>query len=663
MQRTPRYPDLYNASMQDAYNQLLSERNHEDQAVSFKDSEGEGHDGKDFSDDFSDEISEDFSNDRLDISGRSSHGRSELDDDYEQFKTSLMRDDWPEQEEEEDDDDDYEDKDYTEEADRSFIMESDEPDAEPWNFENRGNSRAGILPKKGVFNTAALIVLFLIVTMFWRPWSTSHKLETSIFDEQPSATTGNAQIRAQLNSLYRELQDDRKTAKKELDNAIRLVILQVEKNIKKLLPKDMASVQSQIERLDSQVQDMSRSVSLNNVTEWQDSLVAELHNLLPEQIPVVLNNSTKGLMVVPELHVYLAELIPQIVNRTVSIASTQPFRYDAGQYVREILRDEYQYVDKSYFLKELDSALNSNKEDILREMESRISILENVPQQYSNVLQRRLIHKIYNANQHQWQDDLDFATAAQGTRLINHLCSKSFQGTQGIPSNGVSPLDLLMDFQPAPSTYWLCSNDRGSKECSWAVRFAQPLYLTRISYVHGRFTNNLHLMNAAPSTISVYVKLQSSGNDAAFRRIATENGHGSAWAQDRSFIEIGSWNYDTSDPRIRQNFPLPPWLIQCKPQIRALALIVRSNYGNAHYTALRKFVVNAVTVQDLQLSSSYSQSQHFEIPEYASPMQDSEKLRASQVAAWQLRNNHNPSSQGGVHEDVPSFGQDEFDDK
>ncbi|SCU97195.1 LANO_0E15412g1_1 [Lachancea nothofagi CBS 11611] len=634
---------FYNAKMQDAYNQLLSERD-DDRSVQFSVAGSEEDE-----DEFSDDISEDFSNDIMELSDRSSHGRSEVNDDYEQFKTSLMRDEWLELGEEEDD----EDKDYTEEADRSFIMENDEPEVDVWMEDNTRSWQTAVPKARNIWALIAFVVLFL--SFIWRPgFSSGGSMHSSL--DTPVASS-NAQLRAQLNSLYRELQDDRKTAKKELDNAIRLVILQVEKNLKKLLPRDLGSVQSQLQRLDTQVQDLSRTFSLNNVTEWQDSLVFELEHLLPEQIPVVLNNSTQALMVVPELHRYLAQIIPQVVNKTVSIESTKPFQYDTGQYVREILRDEYQYVDKSFFLKELDLALKSSKEDILREMESRISTLENVPQQYSNVLQRKLIHKIYNANQHQWQDDVDFATVAQGTRLLNHLCSTTFQGLQGIPPNGVTPLDLLADAQPAPSTYWLCS-DKNSKQCAWAVRFAQPLYLTRIAYVHGRFTNNLHLMNSAPSTISVYVKLQSS-SDSEFRRTAARNGHGATWAQDRSFIEIGSWNYDNSDPRIRQNFPLPPWFIQCKPQVRSLALVVRSNNGNAHYTALRKFVVNAVTAQDLQLSSTYVQSRQFEIPEYSSPLEDTERVRASQVAAWQQRNN---PAHPGTNADVPSFGQDEFDE-
>ncbi|SCU82593.1 LAME_0C01948g1_1 [Lachancea meyersii CBS 8951] len=646
METDMRSQNLYNASMQDAYNQLISERN-EDRAVQFNVS---GSDEDDDDDNFSDQISEDFSNDILELSDRSSHGKSDLDDYYEQFKTSLMHDKWLEPEE----DDDYEDKDYTEEADRSFILESDEPGTDSWDSDSRTKWQVPVPRARGL-SALALVLLVLALTLIWKPRFSTHGSQNSGIDVPQ--TSNNAQLRAQLNSLYRELQEDRKNAKRELENAIRLVVLQVEKNIKKLLPKDISSVQSQLQRLDSQVQDMSRSVSLTNVSEWQDLLVSELEQLLPEQIPVVLNNSTSALMVVPELHRYLAQLIPRIVNKTASVESTQPFSYDAGQYVREILRDEYHYVDKTFFLHELDQALKSNKEGILREMESRISTLENVPQQYSNVLQRKLIHKIYNANQHQWQDDVDFATAAQGTRLINHLCSKTFEGLPGIPPNGVSPLDLLADTQPAPSTYWLCS-EKNSKQCSWAVRFAQPLYLTRVSYVHGRFTNNLHLMNSAPSTISIYVKLQSS-NNAEFKRTATQNGHGSTWTRDKSFIEIGSWNYDNSDPHIRQSFPLPPWFIQSKPQIRALALLVRSNYGNAHYTALRKFVVNAVTVQDLHLSSTYVQPHQFEIPEYASPIEDSAKLRASQVATWQLRNNPLSSD---LNNNVPSFGQDEFDD-
>ncbi|SCU85965.1 LADA_0D11188g1_1 [Lachancea dasiensis] len=656
MERHEGSRNLYNARLQDAYSHLLSERN-EDNSLHLGVPESEVS-----SDEFSDEVSEDFSRGFVDRSERSSNGRSELDDDYEQFKTSLMRDEWAGLDDGDDGDDD-DDKDYTEEADRSFLVETDEETDGETSGVNAWDPSSDTLqtntPKIRNLKTWAIVLMVLVLGFLWRNDNTFISDSQSAVVGRPSSGSSNAQLRAQLNSLYHEMQDDRKTAKKELENAIRLVILQVEKNLKKVLPKDQRSVQAQIDQLESKVQDLSRTFNLNNVTEWQESLISELHDLLPEQIPVVLNNSTRALMVIPELHQYLAHLIPQVVDKTVSQEAVKPFHYDAGQYVREILRDEYQYVDKAFFLDELELALRSSKEDILREMESRISTLENVPQQYSNVLQHKLIHRIYNANQHQWQDDVDFATAAQGTRLLKHLCSGTFQGQAGIPANGVSPLDLLADGQPGSSTYWLCS-DKNPNECSWAVRFAQPLYLTRLSYVHGRFTNNLHLMNSAPNSISVYVKLQSSAN-SEFRRNAMQNGYGTTWSSDASFIEIGTWNYDNSDPRIRQSFPLPPWFIQCKPQVRSVALVVRSNYGNAHYTALRKFVINAVTMQDLQLSSSYVQQRHFEIPEYSSPLEDAEKLRASQVAAWQQGSNEFNEA-FAKSPGVISFGQDEFDE-
>lgn len=618
---------FYNSKTEDAYNQMLADRRSE-RSAQISDSD--------------DSVSADFSNEMLDFSNSSSHSDLGVNEDYEHFKTSLLQDDWGEPLEDDDDED------YTEEADQSFIMESDAAEALSRGPDYHIKSFSTWIRGSLVPLVASLVVVVLAI-MVLAPGGSPQASEI-----QNAVPGTNAQLRTQLNSLYREFQEEKKAAKKDLDNAIKLIILQVEKHMKQLLPRDLGSVSSQLRRLDTQVQDLSQSLSLNNVTEWQESLMHELERLLPDQIPVVLDNSTNALMVVPELHRYLAEVIPQAVNRTLPRGLAAPFNYDAGQYVREILRDEYEYVDKSDFLRELDSALRVNKEDILREMEARISTLENVPQQYSNVLQRKLIHKIYNANQHQWQDDVDFATVAQGTRILNHLCSSTFKGHQGIPPNGVSPLDLLADTPAATSTYWLCKDKRATGSCSWAMHFAQPLYLTRISYLHGRFTNNLHLMNSAPKSIAVYVKLQSPPT-AEFQRIAAKHGQGAVWDRDNSFVEIGSWDYDVSDARIRQYFLLPPWFVQCKPQVRSLALVVRSNHGNTHYTALRKFVINAVTAQDLQLSSTYAQQRQFEIPEYASPFEDRERSRASQIAAWQRRG---PSDADPA---IPSFGQDEYD--
>lgn len=610
---------LYNRDVPDAYVRLLEERSGSRSELNV---------------DSNDELDNELSDDVMDYVSQEESDAE--DNEYQQFKTSLMRDDWLSDDEE----------DYTDEADQSFILESETEVSDPDDLYDKEKEYGSTLPGRSrlAYVVVGLLSLMVIVPMLFRG-------NSDIALSAPTSNDNVAQLRLQVNSLYRELQEYRKSADSKLENNIRLVISQMEKNIKKLFPRDVVSMKSDFEQLEAQVQDLSQALSRRNMTQWQDILIQELSTALPEQIPVIIDNSTKALMVIPELRQYLSQLIPQVFNQTIQPVELPSFHYDVSKYVREILRDEFQYVDLNFFLKELDSALRVTKEEILHEMESRLSTVANVPQQYSYALQRKLINKIYNANQHQWQDDIDFATSAQGTRLLNHLCSATFKGMRGLPSNEVSPVELLADSPTATSTYWLC---RDSVGCTWAARFAQPLYLTRVSYIHGRFTNNLHLMNSAPRAISLYVKLQSP-TKSKFQEVARVHHKGQSLTKDSSFLLVDTWNYTLADRRIRQDFPLPAWYIQLKPYVRAVVFEVQDNHGNSHYTALRKFILNAVTAQDLQLANSVSAERDFDVPEYAVPWEDRERLRASKVAMWQHPSATPPS------EAVPAFGQDEID--
>lgn len=564
------------------------------------------------------------------------------DGDYEQFKKSMLQDEWIEDDSEEDKD--YSDS-YIEEADQGFIADGySYPDYYSYEEDSPRHSRKMLW-------LLFLIACFVFVLFF----ATRSDSASSIVATTPDLNKKLTNIQSQINQIYHESDVNKKNYQSELDKTIKLIISQFEKNIKKLFPsglKDVQILKSDLQKLNTKVQDLSESLSLGNVTQWQDQLMGELPDLLPQEIPVVINgNST--MMVIPEFSNYLSKIIPAIAAK--SVPNITALEYNLNDYVKEVLANEFQYIDKSYFLRELEKNLQSNKYEILQEVEQRLSretsfAAEDGPKHYSHILLRKMIHKIYNANQHQWENDLNFATFAQGTRLLNHLCSKTFATRGGIYGNEVSPVELLADSNHSPSTYWLCD---GNKDCSWAIRFNQPLYLTKLTYVHGRFTNNCHMMDSAPKKVAVYIKLATQARD--FLSAALANGFGESLKRDRGFIKIGTWNYEIEDARIRQDFSLPAWFIQLKPLVRSIAFLVEENHGGKHYTSLRKFIVNGVTPLDLQImDQTKSHGVQKLTPEYAIPWDEEERQRASKVARWQQQNVKSS------HE-VPSFGQDEID--
>ncbi|GCE98574.1 hypothetical protein ZYGM_004423 [Zygosaccharomyces mellis] len=568
------------------------------------------------------------------------------------------------------------DGDYTDEADRSFY-EGDHQTEEGLNDdddvvedddiylgEDEGEDEGEDVDDEGEYmvnrpNRARFawwvvlgIILFFagpLLNMVLRPLGGS----TTPMVGTPTGTTS---LQRQINHLYNELDHRDNRYKGDFDKTIKVVISQFEKNIKKLLPSNLNYLQNQLESLTNRVNNISLALSRNvnpqfsmdNVTEWQQRLVRELEVQLPQEIPVVVNNSS-SVLVIPELHSYLARLMSSLVEHSHPL--DQPLEYDLSLYVREILANQFQYMDKDFFIKELNRKLQLNKQEIWQEMASKLDQwkMESgpnnvVPEQYSTILLRKLINQIYNSNQHQWEDDLDFATFSQGTKLLNHLTSSTFK--QG---NGVNPMELLQESRYGPSTYWQCASPRG---CSWSIRFKEPIYLTRLFYSHGRFRNNLQMMNSAPKILSVYVRLATGEASKKLLGLAASFNMGARFSSDSQHILIGQYSYRLTDNRIRQPLPLPSWFIQLKPLVRSIVFQVDENHGNKQFTSLRKFTVNAVTQQDLQIMESNAFPLISSDPEYAtSPIQTS-----------QVEDNRRIAIAHDVKQDVPSFGQDEPDE-
>lgn len=611
-----------------------------------------------------------------DISGEEESGS---DSDYGKFKRSILkegRDDELDRVSEMSVDDDRWlddnstlDEDYTDEADRSFYGDKSEiSGAEDDYYEEEPCEEE---PHEGMTSkTWFVIALGLLAMVFLGPSITGLLPGSGL-----QAQTGMPAVQKQINHLYSEMNAREQRSKSDFDKTIKVVISQFEKKIKELLPANVMKLQGQLESLSNRVNNLSFSLSqwenrpgpiftIDNVTEWQNRLVGELNAQLPQQIPVVIDSDT-SMLVLPELGKYLAQVASSLVQESSEPQRDQFLKYDLNSYVKEILANEFQYVDKKFFLNELNRKLQASKHDIWEEMSGKLEEWRHeaqqkspqpgsVPQQYSHILLKKLVNQIYNTNQHQWEEDLDFATFAQGTKLLNHLTSRSW--AQG---NGIGPVELLQDAKYSSTAYWQCADTRG---CTWAVRLKEPVYITRLAYVHGRFNKNLHMMNSAPKVLSVYVKLAKSDKNVETHKLATlakSFKQGQSLSKDSEHIRIGQYDYSLTDTKVRQVLPLPAWFIQVKPLVRSIVFEVNENHGNKKFTSLRKFIINAVTQEDLQImeSSTFPLISN-EPPEYAAPTSD---LGPPPSEEQPLKNhpiNDVAETFGGT---VPSFGQDEVD--
>lgn len=603
-----------------------------------------------------------------------------------------------------DDDDDYDedvDIDYGDDED----LQNDSFDRHTeYNFEKNYNSFSWK-------NILLCILLITAITYFVRIGdnftNTEYNFEEKNTKKNPLFQNGKenslTNIQKQINHLYDELSNRDNMWNMELDDKIKLIINQFEKNIRKLMPNNILNFQKQLDNLYGKIEFIEKKTKnnnygnkvdklfhLNNVTNLQEQLITELENNLPTQIPVMINNSSHLLMI-PELHNYFSSLVSNIIKYSQvdnesdanSIANfNNTLNYDLNDYIKEILTNELQYVDKLSFIHEINERLQENKFEILEELKSSIqneiskaksslhndnnyqNTNNNLSKRYSTILLKKLINHIYNTNQYQWEDDLDFATFAQGTRLLKSLTSNNYPR-----GNGVTSLELLSDVKlSSSSTYWQCPVS--SNGCSLAFRFSKPLYLLKISYLHGRFINNLHMMNSAPKKISIFVKLNNKLQNAKLLEIAKSNGQGNFFFKEKSFIKIGEYEYDLLDKNIKQQFPLPMWFIQTKPLVKSIIFNMDENYGNDEYISIRKFIINAVTQDDLEILKSNSFALGNKESSYDP---DSDDTFGDSIPHYHVDGNRRPTHphitlnkrQVGIDSTeqkkrIPAFGQDEL---
>lgn len=627
----------------------------------------------------------------LDDSSQSSYGSEEDEDeedqDYQIFKTSLYKGDTRESLSAIPDYyDSQDDSDYTEEADKSFIVQNEEsefdsdyithsdynasfeddtPEDNLWESTYRSSKvdSTGFLRRLCIASTLLILVAFYIISQLNRNSDTP--LTYSKLNSADISYTG---LQKQIDHLHRELNLKDRINKDEFEKTVRAVISQFEKNIKEMIPSNIMDVKLELDSLVQRVNDLSRrpkedtrhtnTISLANISEWQARLKRELETTLPAKIPIVVNNSST-FMILPEMHKYLYDLIDNMIKHSNTFEielSSQDWKYDVNNYVKEILIDDLKFVEKSHFINELDRRLRVTKEEIMHEVASKIKALDAgefkssnsqtmPPEQYSSILLKKLVNKIYNANQHQWENDLDFATYVQGTKLIKHLTSATFS-----KGNGVSPIELLADTKlSSSSTYWQCKPGNG---CTWAIRFIKSIYLTKLSYMHGRLANNLHIMNSAPKLISIFVKLSDLDKNKENEMVEAIKAHHKEPHYKDGHIKITQFTYQLTDNSIKQVIPLPGWFIHLRVLVKSMIFVIDQNYGNEDYTSLRKFVVNGVTLEDLKImETNKTPLMLADVPNYGSNPTDGQR-------AGSLVNKQNDAEDT---QDVPPFGQDEVD--
>ena len=162
----------------------------------------------------------------------------------------------------------------------------------------------------------------------------------------------------------------------------------------------------------------------------------------------------------------------------------------------------------------------------------------------------------------------------RGQELLQRLTSTSYQN-----GNGLSQRSFYFLNSPpstSSSSYWQCSTSE-TRNCSFTIHFNRPIYLTKLSYLHGRLKNNLHIMNSAPRQIAVYILLEEKKKKTKtktkeFTLAAHKHNAGQQYKWDPDYIKIATYQYQLESPQLNQVFNLPLWYIKQRPLVRSLML-------------------------------------------------------------------------------------------
>ncbi|KAL6946895.1 hypothetical protein ACO0QE_001748 [Hanseniaspora vineae] len=433
----------------------------------------------------------------------------------------------------------------------------------------------------------------------------------------------------QIHEIYRD--------RMELDKTVSVILQQVESKMKSLFHGNRFNNTNNSLASPLNITE----IELNVYKQVESGFLHKLADYLPTEIPVIIKrdpgDDRDKIWILPEfeqlLRTQMLNLPPGNNSSRNALELDETLQKTMNEYIKEVLLNEYQFVDKQFFMNELYKNINDIKALFLHESE-KFSSLQHEYSLQDEVFVRNLIQQeifkeferktLYSRNagvsgtieqEKDKYNELNYATFSSGTRIMNHLCSPTFKGLidQGIYSNEIGPIELLRnsEFKPVNDhvgnneIYWFCDiSKKGLHHCQWTARFKQPIYLHKIAYQHGRFKHNLSLMNSAPNTISLYVKIQDKTNRKQLMAAYTsESGLPVQVMQnDNSFIKVCNMTYDTLNLNEQtQFFQLPIWFLKQKPLVKSVSFVVENNYGNPYYIALSKFVVNGFTPYDLKL--------------------------------------------------------------
>ena len=188
------------------------------------------------------------------------------------------------------DDDDTE---YTEEADQSFLVEDDDSDFDEDEYSyrklRRSRDNSGDLGDDGSswLTSRTIWAISLVIIAVWLTGSF-----LTVHGSSPLTPDLNRRINSlqnQLNQLTHERETQKKKYEYDIDQNIKVIIQQFERNVKKLLPKnikDLSGIDTSVKKLEMKVNTLTEKVAWKNINDT----LSRLNEVLPSEIPVIISS-------------------------------------------------------------------------------------------------------------------------------------------------------------------------------------------------------------------------------------------------------------------------------------------------------------------------------------------------------------------------------------
>ncbi|CCH45809.1 Spindle pole body assembly component [Wickerhamomyces ciferrii] len=309
-----------------------------------------------------------------------------------------------------------------------------------------------------------------------------------------------------------------------------------------------------------------------------------------DRIPIILDDNS-NIKILPEFADFLEQKIKNLVNKyepTLDLKFQLNYEKFIEDYVYDILNNKIGFMNKDEILSIIQLQFKENKSKLISEIK-KINSKSNID---SNISNEKLINKSPRKI-----NKINYGQAVSGARILNYLTSPTFnqQNSQKSFISKFFPNDQDDDNESNSinSPFIILTSNEGYWKSSTinntqlGIKFLDPIYLSDISYLHGRFING-GILTSCPQILELYVNVENQ------EELIEKLPRTPIFLQNH--IKISELNYHLNEPE-EQFFQIPKELQSFI--IKSLIIKIPKNYGDEFFTSFYKLNIHGLTKFDL----------------------------------------------------------------